>query len=110
MRLRLARLARAVGFARGCGSARSFAFTEGFDFRRDAMVLVLLVTNGPGFRLITNDGFSFVHLRFLPAIPSAATEAEGPARGLHQPASRRGGARTPGAQGRGNTKILAGQR
>jgi hypothetical protein len=31
-------------------SARSFAFTEGFGFRRDGMVMLpLLVTNGAGF-------------------------------------------------------------
>jgi hypothetical protein len=34
-----------------CGSARSFAFTEGFGFRRDGMVMLpLLVTNVQAFR------------------------------------------------------------
>ena len=49
-----------------CGSARSVAFTEGFGFRCDGMVmLALLVTNGADFRLIANDRFRFVHLRFF---------------------------------------------
>jgi hypothetical protein len=64
-----------------CGSARSFAFTEGFGFRRDGMVMLpLLVTNGAGYRLIANEAFRFVTSHFLPATPDTATEAEAPRR------------------------------